>query len=445
MAVEPTEREDDRDLAIRLLLAGLILASLVAFGWWWFVRPHQADAARPSPPTAGPVAPTQTPVATGAPEDADDAEPPPLVWKSAVSQKPLAAPAVGDLDGDRAADVALCGEDGDLRVLSGRDGSVLWTFETPSEASFQPAIADLDGDGAPEVLFGTRDGRVFAIHGKDGAHFWTHNVHEEVFDVAAADLNLDGAADAVFAYERGVKALTGGTAEKLVLNEYTRKGKVRIAVADLDADGTPDWVANYREAECHTRAVSGKDGSILWMRQTGKTLLSLPAFGDMDGDGKTDCVFTLEGEGLVLAVVGATGSEIRRWIAPEVGRWRPSLTDVDGDGTLDALVASAGRPGWVAALSGTEDRDLWRSPAGDDSWFAPVVFQVDGGLACAVADGAAGLAVRSARDGSLLARFDLGSTPRHAPVAADLDGDGRLELVVVVEGVALAFRVPRRR
>ncbi len=375
------------------------------------------------------------------------AGPPARVWTSTVSERLVAAPSVGDLDGDARPEVVVCGEDGDLRVLSGRDGRVLWGFETPTQALITPAIADLDGDGAPEVLFGAHDGRVLAFHGTDGAHLWTHNVHDPVYQVGAADLDGDGACEAFLCSGAGVKVLSGGTAERVALTDYPRKGYVQFAIAELDGDGVPDWVANYREAQCHTRAVSGKDGSVLWMRQTGDGFLSLPAFGDMDGDGKTDCVFTLESDGQVLAVAGATGAEIRRWVVPEVGRWQPSLADVDGDGALDVLVASAGGPGWASALSGKEDREIWRTPAGNESWFAPVVFDVegDGRLECAVADGAEGIAVRSVHDGSLLTRFALRSKAWQAPVAADLDGDGRLEVVTSAAGGVIAFRIPRGR
>lgn len=417
-------------------MAATIGAVCIALAWRGLDSP-------PEPPKPHDSQPTTPLDAAGAVSDGRGDDFPPLLWRATVSEGMLAAPAVGDLDGDRLPEVVVCGEDGDLRALSGRAGAVLWTFETPSIAAFPPAIADLDGDGAPDVLFGTRDGRLFAIHGRDGEHFWTHNVHDKVFQVAAADLDADGAADAVFAYEGGVKALTGRTAEQIALTEYPRKGRVQVALSDLDGDGVADWVANYSEAECHTRAVSGKGGSMLWMRQTGESALSLPAFGDVDSDGRPDCVFTLEGEGIVLAVTGATGSEIRRWTVPQVGRWRPSLADVDGD--LVVLVASAGAPGWAAALAGKEDRELWRSPAGTESWFAPVVFVADGVRDCAIADGATGIAIRSARDGSLVTRFELGSMPRQSPVAADLDGDGGPELVVVVAGDVLAFRVPRGR
>jgi len=64
-------------------------------------------------------------------------------------------PALADVDGDGLLDVIYAAQDGTLRALRGCDGHVLWTAYTGHWIESGPVIADLDGNGTQQVVLAT--------------------------------------------------------------------------------------------------------------------------------------------------------------------------------------------------------------------------------------------------------------------------------------------------
>ncbi|MBC8329655.1 MAG: FG-GAP repeat protein [Planctomycetes bacterium] len=180
----------------------------------------------------------------------------------------------GDFDGDGLGDLALgapfadrgFANTGAVEVRSGADGSLLASFDGPSEeARFGHAIAglgDLDGDGRPDLLVGAPNaglapGAAWVLSGSSGA--------------------------AIYQFSDGMG------------NAY---GQRVAAAGDLDGDGRCDFLVGvpYWDdkqallASCG-RAIlfSGADGRLLWDfpgAATGDTLGDGLATGDLDGDGR---------------------------------------------------------------------------------------------------------------------------------------------------------------
>jgi outer membrane protein assembly factor BamB len=63
--------------------------------------------------------------------------------------------ALADADGDGVLDVLFSARDGLLRALRGRDGELIWQFDTGRVMEAGPMVADLDGDGSLEVIQAT--------------------------------------------------------------------------------------------------------------------------------------------------------------------------------------------------------------------------------------------------------------------------------------------------
>ena len=82
-------------------------------------------------------------------------------WPVAVGGKTTSSPAVGDVDGDGRAEVAIASEDGKVYVI-GRDGRVRWARCISNDVSncankplhASPTIGDVTGDGSQEVVVG---------------------------------------------------------------------------------------------------------------------------------------------------------------------------------------------------------------------------------------------------------------------------------------------------
>jgi hypothetical protein len=275
-------------------------------------------------------------------------------WEYGTFGKALAV--VGDLDGDGLADilvgapgVEVGGKDdaGLARVISGKDGKTLFTFEGEAEdeqfgATVAPA-GDMNGDGKPDLAVGSplapmgtveRVGVVRVYSGKDGSLLHRFrgfaNATLGASMVPVGDLNGDGKGDlavgAPLAIWKGVMAAgfvrVYSGADGSDLKTWGGEGRtiwdcfgIGLAVpGDMNGDKVPDlWVAAVggetvagelgREKKPAGRIdlVSGKDGTVIRAIRSerfGEGLgMSLAVAGDLNGDGVPDLLAGAGGAG----------------------------------------------------------------------------------------------------------------------------------------------------
>jgi hypothetical protein len=248
-----------------------------------------------------------------------------------------------------------------------------------------------------------------------------------VTSVSAADLNRDGRTDLVvgqFGYLQGeIRWLENQGDWRFASHSLLDlPGTIHAPVADFDGDAYPDITALVSQdaEEVHLFTGDGKGGfrdRVLWgstNKDYGSSGLSL---ADLNGDGRVDILFT-NGDGFDYATPGSRPWHGVQWlenrgggqfqfhrIGDFPGCYSPVGVDLDGDGDLD-----------VVATSGFND---WSSPEA----VSLIVFENRG---------AGGFVPRT-----------LAHAPTHQIVvkAADLDNDGRVELVTG----AFAFYPPYDR
>lgn len=297
----------------------------------------------------------------------------PVRTRSYVSSSPRLA----DVDGDGRDEIVVGGDA--LRVLR-LDGVALpgWPRRGRRPFASSPAVADLDGDGRPEIVCGCDDHRVYAFR-------------------------ADGSPLPGWPVRTGLDVYSSPT------------------ITDLDGDGRPEVIVGSDDGRVHAFRA---DGSPLprWPVATGHFVAASPAVADLDGDGRPEVVAT-SWDGFAHAW-RADGSPLPGWPVP-LGRmsWAsPLVADVDGDGKPEVVVATDE----VRVLRG--DGSLvagWPQPLGSLAVAKPAL--VDGALVqCADR-------IYAWRpDGAPLPGFpvDVGAFAWGAPAIADLDGDGRDEIVV---------------
>lgn len=249
--------------------------------------------------------------------------------------------------------------DGYAEVITGRDHSYVYatgpsgqplsgwpvrTYVDPNKASYStdryiefthnpPAMGDLDGDGTVEVV----------IAGK-------------VRDPA---VNRSTTSSAVVVLEPNGQRRPGWTIPPLggapLYNDNLPNQAP--ALADLDGDGKLEIVVALFDG---TIRAYRENGVQLWKYDfaQGKTLFgSEPVIGDVTGDGRLDIVFGtyspdgsanaaarvigLDAQGRPLSgfplPLGAEGTSAKQGI-----RAAPTLTDIDGNGTVELIVGSQG-------------------------------------------------------------------------------------------------------
>ncbi len=326
----------------------------------------------------------------------------------------------------------------------------------PSNAAWAGA-ASFSGEGPETIVAADADAVWTAMTGAPTAALRAPGVDA----VTAADIDYDFRADLVLAGPRGIALLRQGD-DGAFEDISGTSGVATVAAdaahdvfpADTDLDGDLDLVVAPVSGEAF---VLRNNGDRTFVRQQPFGPCADPrgfVWADLDADGVPDVV-CLEAGGAVRAFVNRRGGAFEALTLPAAPGALVAVTvhDVDGDGRADvvgatadgAIVASSRND---AAAGGRVDDWQWRDVARVETGAALTAGRTRLLLADLDNNAASDLVLSTpAGTHVLLATEDRGFTSAAAvvPIAthaiADLDADGRLELVgVTPEGVVATAR-----
>lgn len=322
------------------------------------------------------------------------------------------------------------------------DGSLVWKLEEPAPIATPATVADIDGDGTPEILFATSDGTVFCIDANKGLR-WTH-----AFNTPAGGFKALVAAD--LTPSRGMEILAGfddgwlnclsadGTLLWRFFGDKFRVGG--IAVACVDNDNAPEVV--YGTDNGHVYCLDAF-GRIEWRyNELAPYGRSGPNLTDLDKDGKPELLITRSNVGnatCLMALDASAGKCLWRTRDVMQGYFSNAVADFDGDGLLEVVHGDKGNHLYCENADGARRWDV--ELGGRGVFWAPCVADVDGDGQLEVIAGVRGNDPRTGAcvyvvgaDGKVKSALKLGSGANVSPAVGDIDGDGRLEVVVAAEG-----------
>jgi len=351
--------------------------------------------------------------------------PPVLEWARCPSgfceQGWYASPAVADVDGDGQVEVLWGGYR--LMAVDGATGALEWTYPASGNDGRlwpSPAIANLDrGDGAPEIVIANGNGRVVVLDGSGTPRpgFPVQPFPSgEIRSLATADLDGDGTAEILVARAAGtaenqwtVLEHTGSVRHGWPQHTSTSPGYAwgcynqNLAAGDLDGDGRLEIAAT---SDVHYMALFGDDGV---------ERKAAPAFGLAGGVAKDWSEVGLHfDETWDLQGWAACGGEPVAW-RPNLAESAPVIADLDRDGSAEIVLIGdfyefCDGPYtslFQAPIVLRADRTRWKADAFD--WTSLPV--PDGG-------------------GAPLARdWNVIENVAPNPTIADLDGDGLAEIL----------------
>ena len=328
----------------------------------------------------------------------------------------------GDVNGDGTPDLIVGaplddnnGEDsGSVRILSGSDASVLYSFDGDNEGGqfgFSVSGAgDVNGDGTPDLIIGApfdpnngiSTGSARVLSGSDGSILYTF-YGDSLGDrfgwsvSGGGDVNGDGTPDLIVGAPRnnnsgdlsGTTRVLSGSDGSVLYNFDGNSsgdsfGQSVSNAGDVNGDGRADVIVgaplddNNGIDSGSARVLSGSDGSVLYNfdgdNYEDQFGYSVSGAGDVNGDGIDD---------LIVGVRQATTDRFQTGIARVLsGSDGSILYTFDGDGPIDAYGSSVSAVGDVNG-DGTPDLIVgapFDNNSGFDSGSARVQSGIDGSV-----------------------------------------------------------------
>lgn len=337
-------------------------------------------------------------------------------------------PSVGDLDRDGVPEVVVTSDVG-LMVFDGASGTLEQTLPGVDSQS-GVSLGDIDGDGYGEMVATT--GACYTAHSavaydRTGSQIWSTAV---------------GSACETYPY---IADLEGDGDVEVIVNQHVLDGATGAIVATLDVSGSNNWGApvaadmdgdGVMEILLENRVYSDS-GVFLWSCGGGG-IGTFPQPVDVDKDDDGEMLTASSG---LLTLCDHGGSTL--WTRPLNAFYGSpvAVADFDGDGAQEFAIADSGQ----LLLIDRDGSTLWTTPISDYSGLAgctswdvdadgvPEVIYADEDDFL-VLDGATGMRVVVVSSHSSI-------TLAETPAVADVDGDGRGELLYGSNGATRGLTV----
>ena len=271
----------------------------------------------------------------------------------------------------------------------------LWTYRLPADSKIERLrVSDLDEEGTPEVLVAAGFS-VIALNAR-GTAIWSHQIHSICHDLDAGDLTPNPGLEVIVAGGDTFAHLLSSQGKPISRQQMRGPAWnqhfgdkpwacVVTTVRDLDRDGKNEIIVGAKNFDLRVYDAGWK---LLGLARKAVVHGSLDLYTvDIDGDGALE-IFVADRYGSV-SMYDRTGRRLGQFYT-SIGDMQAAIADLDGDGRFEVLGGSS--TGDMACYRLTEKGTL---PGRPSRW-----------------------------------RFDNFGYGVNRLRAADLDGDGRVEVLV---------------
>lgn len=310
---------------------------------------------------------------------------PSLVWSRALPDKVIESSPMPVNFGQSYDHVMFGSNDRNVYVLDGLTGNNVagWPELTSNPIQSTPSSADVDHDGNPDIFIGSGDASGECA---GGGLYRLRSNGTQVYKYTVSDT---------------------GSCQNVAVHSSP-------ALGDITRDNVAD--ATFGSLGLKAWSLKSTTGTVNngWPYYWDDTQFASPALADADGDGITDAIMAGDSSigppvdwrgGFVRALRG-DGSQVWEFKVNEIVRSSPSVGDVDGDGVPEVVF---GTGNYHALNGGASD--------------ATKIFVVN------------------LHTGQLKWSRDLGGQTMASPTLADINGDGRLDVVMGTWGGAQPGRI----
>ncbi len=316
-----------------------------------------------------------------------------------------------DADGDGRTDVLTVG--GSIALYAGNGDGTFGTYAGSPTGGDWPsasALGDLDGDGLLDAALSLTSGSAGVMRGQGDGSFaapvrYAMGSWSYPSAVAIGDVDGNGAADVLVANRdsNNVSLLRGNGAGGFLprVNYPAGVSPRSVAIGDVNGDGRQDLLAANSGSNSLTVLTGNADGSFMvrppYPMGTGPVSV---AAGLLDTDARADVVVANQFASTVSVSLGRAFT-VRRDYATAAYPVAVAIGDLDGDHVADLVVACSGNAPSPSGLT----------------------------------------ILRGVGDGTFTGRHDVITTfmMPSAVALADLDGDGRLDVVAGGSGAVAVY------
>ncbi|GEM_PF-5326119 len=350
-------------------------------------------------------------------------------------------------------------ERGHIPVVGGY--RLLWEFQPPNGSIVYepPAVGDVDVDGEIEIVFGNHGGYFYCINASGNMEWEIHAASKMLLtSPGIGDVNNDGRPEIIWG--KGATLVCSDGTGKTLWNMSLRGGPIYYTLDDVNGDGKTDIVTcvydmSTDEEVCYLIDGSGRE---IWNVSVTGIAKPVPSTVDVDGDGLKEVFFSVDDvdgkgvPGLYMVKTRVTAFPTKKYV-PQVSLFyktdtcpgTPVIDDIDMDGEKEIIAIVDNKDIAIFDTSGNIEKTY--KVTTNISFIAnpPSVVDVDGDgrkeLVFSVLYGSVKLPnqVEVLLWNTTCVDFN-GETQwitdhgEGAPVIADLDGDGYMEIIVQSEG-----------